>query len=110
MLVDPFLVYPLPGVGIIRRYEMKFLGVSTYRVSKRDYVSRQQKIERLNLLRIDDGGKERLRREGIEQVAHTGHSSDFAKRPTPMHPSQASPAAHRGLRARRLGLVRIEHR
>src|SRR6516164_153137 len=52
VLVDPFLVKPLPRVGVVWRYEMKFLWVNTVRVPKWDYVSSQQKIEWLNLVGI----------------------------------------------------------
>jgi hypothetical protein len=45
MLVDPFLCEPFPGVGIVRRNEVKLFGVDPFRVPKRDYVCGQQKIE-----------------------------------------------------------------
>src|SRR5882762_4125111 len=52
MLVDPFLFEPFPRVGIVRRNKMKLFGVDTFRVPKRDYVCRLQKIERFNLFCI----------------------------------------------------------
>jgi len=39
VLVDPFLIKPLPRVGIVWSHEMKFLRVYTLRVPKWDYVS-----------------------------------------------------------------------
>jgi hypothetical protein len=49
MLVDPFLFEPFPRVGIVRCYEVKFFGVDPFWVPKRDYVCRQQEIERFDL-------------------------------------------------------------
>ena len=50
VLVNPLLIKPFPGVGIVRCKEVKFLGVDALRMPKWDYVSGQQKIEWLNLV------------------------------------------------------------
>ena len=52
VLIDPFLIKPFPRVGIVGCNEVKFLGVDTLRMPKGDYVSGEQKIERLNLVGI----------------------------------------------------------
>jgi hypothetical protein len=52
VLIYPFLIKPFPGIGIVRRKEVKFLGVDTLGMAKWDYVSGQQEIERLYLVGI----------------------------------------------------------
>ena len=52
ILVHPFLIKPVPRVGVVRRNEMKLFGVDAFRMPKRDHLRGQEKIEGLNLSRI----------------------------------------------------------
>ena len=50
VLVNPVLIKPFSGVGIVGCKEVEFLGVDPDRMAEWDYVSGQQKIEWFNLL------------------------------------------------------------
>jgi len=78
VLVNPFLIKPFPGIGIVGRNEVKFLRVDTCRMPKRDHVPSQQEIEWLNLLWIGFARIQRFKAFYQDRAAN-GSSSDCRK-------------------------------